>query len=80
MGVSSHFQSKTTKRVCYLRTLQDGRFSGGQEHDDQERFHVQNRSEGCILLHSDTSNFQLPISISEMGGGVHGVLWRKNFT
>ena len=29
-GVSSHFQSKTTKRFCYLRTLQDGRFSGCQ--------------------------------------------------
>ena len=66
-GVSSHFQSKTTKRVCYLRTLQDGRFSGGQEHDDQERFHVQNRSKGCILLYSDTSDSQ-EIPQVQLGG------------
>lgn len=70
-GVSSHFQPKKVERVCSIRTFQDGRFSSSQKHYDQKRFYVQNRSERCILLHSNTPNSQEIPEIHIGGEGVN---------
>ena len=57
-GLRPIFNLKKTEQFYSLQAFQNGGLSYDQKYLETKRFPLQNRSEGCILLHSYTPNSQ----------------------
>ena len=68
-GVKTHFQFEKTEQFYSLRAFQNGGLSYDKKYLETKRFPLQNRSEGCILLHSYTPNSQTLPKVQVGGSG-----------
>ena len=66
-SISTNHKSKTVKFVHTLSKIQNGNFERSKGHPDRGGLHVQNRSEGCLLLGSIGQGIPKICSVSLAG-------------